>query len=240
VSDPLLGSVLDLFLPRSCSICDALLSDTTAPVCADCTGFFEPLAPPICDHCGQPVRSGPVCAACDRPSPPAPRIRSALAFGGAVQEAVIKLKLGGRTELASYLAGFIDQHCIEVLQPDRIDLLVPVPLHPARLAQRGSNQSALIARALSDLTGLEVDLRHLVRLRDTPSQFNMSNRDERMRNMKDAFRVKKKHPFSSSRLALVDDVVTTGATLGECARVCLAAGARSVVAVTAARTIHSF
>jgi ComF family protein len=110
------------------------------------------------------------------------------------------------------------------------DLVVPVPMHPRRLRARGFSPAALLARAVARERGACLDCVALGRLRDTPSQTGLS-REARRRNVRDAFRARRRLP---PRVWLVDDVVTTGATLGEAARALRAGGARHVVGVCAA------
>jgi ComF family protein len=226
------GSLFDLFLPPSCSICGELLCKSNPPVCPICQEGFEPLQGNLCDCCGQPVPQPGKCQECMDREPHLEKICSACEFGGAAQDAVLRLKLDGRVELAPYLAGKIS--VADLGQ----DLLVPVPLHRKRLVQRGFNQSALIAVALSEQIGVPVDRYHLVRHRDTPSQFGMKDRQARIENVAGAFGVSGHHPFSNRRICLVDDVVTTGATLSACTTALHLAGAESVVAVTVARTVR--
>jgi len=113
------------------------------------------------------------------------------------------------------------------------DVIVPVPLHPARRRERGFNQAELLARSLSRLTGLPVML-VLERVRYTTTQ-TAFDRTERMENLRNAFRLRPARNVRGSRVLLVDDVLTTGSTLSECARVLKESGASSVHAATAAR-----
>jgi ComF family protein len=116
------------------------------------------------------------------------------------------------------------------------ELVVPVPLHPVRLRQRGFNPAALLARAVARAHGLAVAPRALERLRDTPSQTGLGRRARR-RNVAGAFGVRSGERIPA-RVWLVDDVVTTGATLAEAARALRRAGARQVTAICSARTLR--
>jgi ComF family protein len=234
----LAGAVLDLFLPPRCTLCGTVIEARLQPVCPLCLESFEKVADPVCVLCGQPVaRPGP-CADC-RAAPPGPvRIRAPLLFGGGAQQAVLALKRNRKVRLAPWLASWILADAPDGPAFATRDLLVPVPLHPRRLRQRGFNQAALIAIALAKETGVEVALEHLVRRRATRPQSEMSGRAERLRNVRDAFRVvpRRRAPIAGKRICLVDDVATTGATLGACARALRQAGACSVVALCVART----
>ena len=119
------------------------------------------------------------------------------------------------------------------LDPAQFDVIVPVPLHPAKQRQRGFNQAVLLARSLSARTGIRVNVA-LKRVQYTKTQ-TAFDRAERMENLRDAFRLRKKMDVRGLRVLLIDDVLTTGSTLSECARVLKRAGAISVHAATAAR-----
>jgi ComF family protein len=233
----LAGSLFDLLFPPSCAICQELLPRPAPPVCPACRDAFEHLDGELCDCCGQPVGKPGRCMDCPEEDPQPSRIRSAGPFGGILQDAVLRLKRDRKMELAPVLARFVADAKPDLDLPGQ-DFLVPVPLHRSRLARRGFNQSIEIARALSKILDLSLDTGHLVRWRDTPSQFQMKDKKAREQNVAGAFRVRPSHPFGDRRVCLVDDVVTTGATLKACAAALRQAGAKSVVALTVARTVQ--
>ncbi len=192
-----------------------------------------------CLWCGRPaVRPGrPLCPAClddavrDGPrSAPAGLVAGrAVAVGsyeGALREAVHRLKFSGWTFivplLGELLTGAVAQSGLWTA-----DLVVPVPLHPRRLAERGFNQSALLGAAVARSFGASLEGRALVRTRATRSQVELGP-DERGRNVRGAFRVPHPGLVAGARVLLVDDVLTTGATAGECGRALLDAGAAAV------------
>ena len=154
-------------------------------------------------------------------------------YAGPLRDCVVALKYGGRHRAADRLASRLREvgRCRAILR--RTDVLVPVPLHRNRERRRGFNQAELLARALGRSSGVPV-CRGLARTRDTRSQTDLSARDRR-RNVQDAFAVTAGAPFERAAVTLVDDVLTTGATLRECAATLLARGAREVRAITVAR-----
>lgn len=233
-----LGGIEDLLFPPVCAVCEALLDHPRQPICPECRAALEFINPPLCTRCGQPVSGASLCAECRSGDPPFQMVRSVLSFGGSAQHAIARMKLSGKQVLAPFLAGLIADADLFGLSLPAQDLLVPIPLHRSRLAQRGFNQSVLLARNLSRRTGLELDLHHLLRRQKTPSQSQTKTRAERLTNVKGAFQVSRRHPFHGKRVCLVDDVVTTGATISACAATLRQAGAREVNAVTVARTIH--
>lgn len=233
-----LASLGDLLLPPTCAVCGALLDHHAAAVCAGCLDGFESLPTPGCPRCGQPYPGSGLCLDCRENQNRLEKVRSVYAFGGTLQEAVLRLKVNGQTRLAAVFADRIAGAKLSDLNLRDQDLLVPVPLHRNRQAHRGFNQSQLIARRLSRLLNIPLAPYHLKRVRATPSQFQMKSKQERRENLKGAFLVTGRHPFGGKQICLVDDVVTTGSTLGACANALLESGARRVVAVTVARTVH--
>ena len=191
-------------------------------VCAVCDGERTVGADLLCDGCRARL------ARCPRPPAPEPLDGAAAAFvyDELLHGPVHRFKYGKQ----SYLADFFAAH-IELPPEWRIDCLVPVPLHPLKLWRRTFNQSALLADALSKRYALPVCGDLLRRTRNTPSQTELSAA-ARERNVRGAFSCKK--PPAGLSIALVDDVMTTGATLGACAHALKKAGAARVYALVAA------
>jgi ComF family protein len=232
------ASLGDLLLPPACAVCGALLDRSATIVCPECLSGFERLTGMLCRRCGQPYPGSDTCPDCRENRSRLEKVRSVYAFGGTLQEAVLRLKLFHKTRLAAFFAERIAEADLPGLNLRDADLLVPVPLHRGRQADRGFNQSQLIARRLSRLVDIPLAPYHLKRIRPTPSQFQMKSKKERRENLKGAFSVKARHPFGGKQICLVDDVVTTGSTLGACADALLKSGAKRVAAVTVARTVH--
>jgi ComF family protein len=228
------GALLDLLFPPTCSICNELLDAHHSVVCPPCEQSFETVEQPYCHRCGQPIDK--TCPDCRKRPSPLLKIRSAFVFGGRIQEALSKFKYKGRWELATYLADQMLQFTPSDFHWD-VDLLIPVPLHRRKLWQRGYNQSALLAKSLSRKTNVPCSPAGLVRIRATPSQSTRSNRLERLVNLKGAFKLGKPKGVAQKNVCLVDDVITTGATLTACAEALLKSGVRTVQAVTVARTV---
>jgi ComF family protein len=230
-------AALDLIFPAVCPLCAARLgAGRRDPVCGECWARFDRLTPPLCARCGLPAASAAAaiaCVECADATPPFDYARAAASYGGTVREAIHGLKFGGRRSLARPLADLIGEQCASVLG-QRPDALIPVPLARARERERGFNQSALVAERLGERFGLRVRPRWLVRLRTTAAQSGLSA-PERLGNVAGAFAAA---PAVAGRhVVIVDDVVTTGATVGECARVLRAAGAARVGVLTVARVL---
>ncbi len=238
---PLLSRALDALLPPRCMACGTLV-DAPGRLCADCWGAADFLAPPLCAACGLPFElaeeagDGCLCGACLRAPPPFARARAVLRYGGPAREMVLAFKHADRTEMAPAFALWMARSGAELL--GEAEVVVPVPLHWRRLFLRRYNQSAMLAVALGRLSGLPTAVSALARGRYTPSQ-GSRGRAARARNVRGAFAVpeRQRHLVAGRRVLLVDDVLTSGATVGECARVLRRAGAESVDVLTLARVV---
>ncbi|HOX42218.1 MAG TPA: ComF family protein [Myxococcota bacterium] len=227
--------LLDLLLPPACGVCQALLDERREVLCPNCAAELEPLGGALCGRCGLP--GADPCPACRGEPGPLSRLRSGWAYEGALQQAILRMKLGRRIELAEDLGARLAARALPGWEWQELELLAPIPLHPRRLHARGFNQAAVIARALARAHGLPLSLDHLVRTRATPEQARAQDRAARLANVRGAFAVRAGHPFAGRCVCLVDDVVTTGATLHAAAEALLAAGAREVRGLSVARTL---
>ncbi len=243
-------AIEQLFLPAECLLCHALLADrdTNRIVCPVCRHRWRPVRPPWCERCGQPEPHFGPCRLCAEWPAALTVVRSAVWLSDGAREAVHALKYGGLPRIAEDLA---DAMVGLLPAPDSQSppLLVPIPLAPKRLRQRGYNQSEALARALSRLWKMPVgDV--LIRSRETATQTALTP-ETRLANVAGAFHVRGAgcgvrsdprlaHPAlrtPHSALVLVDDVFTTGATLLEAARALEQAGARTIYGVTFGRAV---
>ncbi|WP_291845405.1 ComF family protein [Maricaulis sp.] len=200
------------------------------------------LEAPWCDQCGWPFpypggvgASLTLCAGCIANPPRYDRARAPLAYDGVASPLVVGFKHGSRRDMIGQFARWMARAGSDCL--DGADALVPVPLHWRRLIARRYNQSALLCRALAPLTGLPVWTDLLVRHRPTPSQAGRTARMRR-RNMAAAFAVTGPSRTAGRHLVLIDDVMTTGATVTACARQLKRAGAASVRVVALCRVVR--
>lgn len=193
---------------------------------------------PVCDGCGAPFEydlgAGARCAACQARSPSFDHARAACLYDETSRDLILKLKHADRTDLAPLFARWLTRAAADLL-PD-IDAVVPVPLHRARLLSRRYNQAAEIARPLARRAGLDYLADALVRRRATQSQGGKSG-SARRRNVAGVFVVpaSRRRQVQGRRLLLIDDVLTTGATVEGCARALKAAGAARVDVAVIAR-----
>jgi ComF family protein len=196
-------------------------------VCPDCRSRFPALAAPLCERCGEPSL---VDCRCHGLSHAIDRMRSAGWYEGWLRAAIVTFKYEGESARAKHLAELLADP-IRSMPSDAV--LVPVPLHPRRERSRGYNQALELSNALARIAGLSVQT-ILVRTQPTRQQVGLSAID-RVSNVRGAFALAAGAARNDERIVLVDDVLTTGATLGACAEVLKSAGAPFVGAVTLAR-----
>lgn len=228
--------LLDAVFPPRCAGCGRL----GAHFCAVCIQRVVPVAPPWCGSCGASVRAvasvdadarGTLCADCRLDPLPLDGVRSAGLLAGPLRRAVHRLKYRGRSAAAPALAGLLKNAVRQLDGLPADTVVVPVPLHLLRLRERGFNQSEALATPLAAALGLAVRPA-VLRIRETPSQVGLS-RAARRANLRDAFAATES--LARASVLLVDDVVTTGSTLGSAAAACRSQGANAVYAVTLAR-----
>ena len=179
---------------------------------------------------------GAVCAGCARERASWQRARAVLRYDKHSRRLVLSLKHGDRTHLAKALGRWMHRAGGDVLEG--ADLLVPVPLHWTRLFARQYNQAAMLAHAIHAAGGPPVAPDRLVRRRRTPSQGRLGPL-ARSRNVRGAFALRRGRSIAGMRLVIIDDVMTTGATVEECARVLRRAGARWIGVLTLARAVRA-
>ncbi|MBK6615633.1 ComF family protein [Ottowia sp.] len=217
--------------PSQCLICRAWPAQ---PVCRACAARFAPPGT-RCESCALPVPAGVArCGACLREPPPLDLCLAAVPYQWPWTGCIARLKFHQDAGLAAPLADLLTRAPGVADALALADLVLPMPLSPERLAERGYNPSVLLARRLAPAR-CRIDL--LVRTRHTPPQRGLARAD-RLRNVRGAFSVDplRAHELHERRVALVDDVMTTGASLHEAARALRDAGARHVVALAFART----
>ena len=235
-----LKAALSLVLPPLCLSCRAVVAEP-GTLCSECWGKISFLAPPYCAACGHPFEvdlgAGTLCGACVEQPFPFHRARAVFRYDEASRALILRFKHADRLEGVPAFAKWMARAGLELLQDS--PLIIPVPLHRWRLLGRRYNQAALLALALGRETGAAVDVLSLVRHRFTPVQGHLG-RAERARNVRGAFSVppKRRPKVEGRRVVLVDDVMTTGITLAECALALLKAGATSVDVLTLGRVIR--
>jgi ComF family protein len=231
-------TVLDGVLPPRCLACGEITGEPEA-LCGRCWNGMTFFAPPWCAVCGlpfpHPIGEGAVCADCARARHSWDRARAVLRYDKDSRGLVLALKHADATHLAGAFGRWMQRAGADLLA--QADLLVPVPLHWTRLFRRRYNQAALLAWAVRAAGGPPVAPDWLVRRRRTPVQGHLGPL-ARARNVESAFAVRPGRDFAGKRVVIIDDVMTTGATVAECARVLRRAGAAFIGVLTLARALR--
>jgi ComF family protein len=249
------GCLLACLFPPKCLVCGSFDGIRPPPrnsseipffrslepyFCPSCISGISPIGSPFCSSCGAPFisREGQdhTCGECLAEERDFKKARSFGVYEGTLLEAVHRLKYGKRVPMARPLALAVRKTFFEYWSPEKVDLLVPVPLHIKRLRERGFNQAYLLVMRWAKRDGLRCDGRLLRRVRWTEPQTTM-NRKDRRKNVKGAFAVNRPELVRGKRIVLVDDVYTTGSTVNECAKVLKRAGAEEVNVLTLARAV---
>jgi ComF family protein len=231
----MLGNILNLLFPSKCPICSSASDKHDYnPLCSECWSSIERYTGPACSTCGLPTPSPVtgICGECLRKKPPFSKILCYGIYDGALKESIHLLKFQGVKRLAKPLSSLLLR-----LPLSDYDAIVPVPLHSKKLKEREFNQTALLGRHLSGVLKIPLLLDSLIKIRETKLQTEVG-RTGRLRNLKKAFAVSGN--LAGRRLLLVDDVITTGATVNECSFVLMKAGASEVEVIALARSMPKY
>lgn len=234
--------MIDMILPPRCIVSGEIV-DQQGMLSPEAWAGLNFIADPQCNRCGFPfdfddgeINEGNICLGCSKSPPLFNKSRSALVYDDMSRDIILGFKHGDQTESVPSFIPWLMQAGGKII--DKTDYIVPVPLHRFRLIKRRFNQAGLMAQYLSKASHIPVVLDALVRKRATETQGHL-NSNERKKNVKNAFNV---HPgyvdeFNGKTILLIDDVYTTGATIQECTKVLLKAGASSVNVLTLARVV---
>ena len=245
-------ALVSVFFPAGCRLCERLLTRASRlPICEECLGSFPVLPACVCATCGSPALSATTldgsasgsapdgdrrtCLGCLERRYRFECARSYAAYRGPLVRAVVLLKF----ERIDPLAAYFGERVASIVERDGLtgDIVVPVPLHRARERERGFNQAELIARQAAKRLRLPLKPVLLKRTKARPDKHILTN-EERWRIVRGAFATRPGSQVDNKRVLLVDDVMTTGATLDACAAALLEAGAKSVVGLTVARVVR--
>ncbi len=209
------------------------------PLCPACLEGFHPLTSPLCSLCGSPFSSKALedhpCEDCLRTPPAYAAAGAPYLYEGSLLDAIHHLKYHKKTSLAASLGSLLGLFAQDWLEAGATDLLVmPVPLHPAKLRERGYNQSLLLARRVAEKLKTDLDCLSLRRTRKTLPQTGLGKM-QRQQNVKNAFQLENADRIRDRNILLVDDVSTTGSTLDACSKALKKGGCGKVFCVTLAR-----
>jgi ComF family protein len=239
-------AVVSVFFPAECRICERLLTTASrVPICGECLSSFERVPNIVCEVCALPLpgrmpkpEQPLLCPACAVKTYAFDRARSLAFCQGALIRAILLLKFEQIEPLGEWFA----ERLAEVVENEgdcfAADVVVPVPLHRERERERGYNQAALISKPLAKRLRLPHKAVLLMRTRARPDKHVLSL-EERWASVRGAFATRPGSQVDNSRVLLLDDVSTTGATLDACARALREAGAKSVAGLTIARAVRN-
>lgn len=227
---------LNLLFPPHCSVCR---TETPAGehLCPGCRKGAPVIAAPFCQICSEPfegrIDNTFSCPNCRERNFHFGCAVASYRFQGVVRDLILRFKYQGKLHLRHVLAGWLADNLADARLQHPFDRIVPVPLHPTRERERGFNQARILAELLARQTGAPV-CHDLKRIRYTTTQTRF-DRETRIENLRNAFRLRPSGDVRNLHLLLIDDVFTTGSTVDECARVLMEAGAASVRVVAVAR-----
>ena len=239
-------AIVSVLFPAGCRICEALLTSASrVPICAECLASFQRVPGIFCEICGRPLpglskKEGEplLCPACQDRTYAFERARSFALYEGAVVRAILLLKFERIEPLGAWFAERLGELVNAEGNALAADVVVPVPLNRERQRERGYNQAAVLSKPLAKKLRLPHKAVLLMRTRARPDKQVLSL-EERWESVRGAFATRPGSQVDNLRVLLVDDVLTTGATLDACARVLRDAGAKSVVALTVARALRN-
>ena len=230
--------VCDAVYPRQCPGCGRLSDRPGRHLCWSCFSEIELLHSNLCERCGNPLTGEAdtsfVCGYCRRRKPVFDRARSAARFSGVVRDMLHEFKYRDALWQAGDLTDLMHGALTAQFDFQLIDVVVPVPLYRTRFRERSYNQSFVLARELAKRIERRVDGRSLKRVRHTDTQTHY-NALQRKKNISGAFRIERPEWIRGRTVLVVDDVMTTGATLSECAMALKKSGALQVFAISVAR-----
>jgi len=218
--------LVDFVFPPFCHLCQASVTAQEYPICSQCSSQLERISPVlICaDDYNSPIRHRFTFS----------HSIAALVYDEQVQRLIHHFKYNHMPVFKKTLGDILAQSCLQCDEFLDVDFIIPVPLYISRLRERGYNQAELLAHQVAAVTKLPCRTNILKRTRNTKQQVKCSG-DERIQNVHGAFTVINAERVQDAKIALVDDVMTTGGTMNECATVLLNAGARQIMAITAVR-----
>lgn len=227
---------IDFILPKRCLLCGKTIVSNDC-LCTECFKKINFITAPYCLHCGKPLISenidGLYCTQCLSKKDPFRLCRSAIIYDDDSKKLLLDFKFADHIENKKLLTHWLYMAGKDIFN-EGVDIIIPVPLHYSRLIKRKYNQSAILAKELSNLTHIAADFKSLKKKKYTLPQVQCSGK-QRQKNVRNAFIVANPDKIKNKRIVLIDDVYTTGATMRECAKILKKAGAKSIDVLTVAK-----
>lgn len=232
VINRLIKQIVQLLFPLRCPVCDKIVRTQGEKICTDCMDKLKLLMPPWCMRCGKKLsEEGEYCFDCKNKKHEFIRGRALYEYESAAPS-IYRFKYGKRQEYADFFGEEIVKYLGDFIRKVQPDALIPIPLHKKRLAKRGYNQAALLAKAISEYSGVPVYDKLLTRIKNT-KPLKLQNPSERQNNLKKAFNIAQ-NDVKLNTTIVIDDIYTTGSTIDEAARVLKAAGVQKIYFITLA------
>lgn len=235
----IIPALFDFLLPPLCHICRSFIEDAgELHICPACSEQLPLIMSPLCTVCGIPftgVGDDHICGKCLTHPPHFDCARAHLLYEGPARDMIHSFKYQHRTHLRRPLALLALKGMTDFITQQAPDVIIPVPLHRSRLRKRGFNQAVLLGNLFSSRLAIPMLVNGLIRTRQTEPQIDLSA-EERRNNVKGAFSTARPADVAGKQILLLDDVMTTGSTVNECAKELKKAGSSSVLVVTIART----
>ncbi len=234
------SGLVSLFYPQHCVICGQYLEQSDFDLCKRCWDGLPTIGSSYCEKCGAYLgpytKPAKTCSRCKSELKYLKKVVALFRYKDTAKELIHRLKFDRERHVAYCLANMLASHLSTDDFISKIDFMIPVPLHWKREMHRTFNQSEIICSTLAKKLGLKYRTNILVRTKATREQSKLKHR-ERLNNLKDAFALSlvKKHKIRNKTILLVDDVMTTGATMSECAKVLKKGGAKRIYGVVVCR-----
>lgn len=236
----ILKGLADIVFPPLCIACGAVVPEEGIYFCPDCFSKIKFIRSPVCSCCGIPFaeagEKNHACGTCLLSGPVFSAARAVGVYEAALMDVIHKFKYGGKTAVGEKLGKLMAEFPYPDFNIADYSMIMPVPLHPVRLRQRGFNQAVILARQITQYFSIELNFLTLTRVVCTDFQAGLG-KAERGINVKHAFAVSDPRKIAGREIILVDDVLTTGSTVKECARTLLDNKAAKVAVLTLARAV---
>lgn len=243
IINEVLNNISDIIFPPQCISCAAILQPITEKVfCSKCREKIKFLTDSLCPVCGimffNSPSAGHLCGNCLEKKPYFSCARAVAGYETIILNAIHQFKYSRDLSIGVLLASLMADFFFPDLEFRDYSLIIPVPLHIKKLRKRGFNQSIILADAVGKKWQIPINFSLLKRRKFTLTQTGLDKK-ERERNIKGAFEVRDKEKIAGRNIILIDDVYTTGATLNECAKILIKAGAQKVAVLTLARVLQN-
>ena len=230
--------ILNFLFPNKCIICDSYASQNK--VCSECWGNFSFITKPYCSLCSHPFAYDndleAICGACIAKSPKYDKAISIFKYDHFSKKIIHKFKYQDQLHILDYLSGLMLNMGREIIQNS--DIIIPVAMHKHKLLKRGYNQAALLAMRIASKQNIKYLPQAIIKTENTIPQAGLEKKD-RLKNIKSSFKINAKftEEIKGKRILLVDDVITTGATITECCKILKTAKPAKIFVLTLAKRV---